>query len=219
MLSADTTSTLAQDAPAIVVEEVAANSVAARAGFAIGDRVLTYDARPVPSPAALQAGEENVFKTEIAVQVQRGNETLALAVPRGRLGLEVRPTMSREALTLYEDGRTAQQAKQVDDAVARWMAAAQAARAAGEMTSAAWLYGRIGSVHESARKWKEANAVYLAAWDMLQHGTDVAAQSERSTRSGGPVRMRTILQPRSSGTRRVLHWTKPLATRCGWPER
>jgi len=83
-----------QELPGLVVEEAVTDSAAAKAGLKVGDRVLSYDGKPLPSPAALQAAEENTFSNqEVALRVRRGEETLTLTAPLGKLGIQVRPEL------------------------------------------------------------------------------------------------------------------------------
>jgi tetratricopeptide (TPR) repeat protein len=163
--------------PLLVVESVTPDSPAAKAGVKVGDRLLTYDGKPLPSPAALQAAQQNTFgKKEVALQLQHGNETLTLTVPLGALGMAVRPDLPPDVLKLYEEGSLAPRGR-LDDAIAKFTAAAKAAQDAGDKAAAAWLYGRVGEVYESQRKWKEGQEAYAAAWGLLKGSADAAAQS------------------------------------------
>src|SRR5262249_9792824 len=117
------------DLPGLVIEVVVSDSPAAKAGLKVGDRLLLYDGRPLPSPAARQAAQENTFdKKEVALRVQRGSKTLTLAVPPGRLEIEVRPVISPAALQLYQEGKVSLQAKKTEEAILKWTAAARAAQ-------------------------------------------------------------------------------------------
>jgi CHAT domain-containing protein/Tfp pilus assembly protein PilF len=176
--------------PTLIVESVAPDSPAAKAGIKVGDRLLTYDGKPLTSPAALIAARENTFgkaetkfRTEVALRLQRGSETLTLTVPIGRLGMGARPDLPPAALTLYQEGANALrstaalQARKVDEVIARWTAAATATQEAGDQAAAAWLHALIGDVHGRQRQWKEAREAYTAAWALLKAGKDAAAQS------------------------------------------
>ncbi len=168
-------SAVSAETTGLVVESVAPDSPAAKAGVKVGDRLLTYDGKPLPSPAALEAVEQNTFgKQEVALRLQRGNETLTLTVPLGGLGIQVRPELSPAVLKLYEQGNPSRDG---DGGVRAWTAAAKAAQEAGEQAAAAWLYGRVGGIYEGQRKWKEAREAHTTAWELLQQGSDAAAQS------------------------------------------
>ena len=167
-----------QELPGLVVEEFLTDSAAARVGFKVGDRVLSYDGKPLPSPTALQAAEENIVgKKEVALGVRRGDETMILMAPAGKLGIQTRPELPQAVLTLYEGGSAAQKAKKTDEAITHWTAAAKAAQETGDPGAAAWLYGRVSEVHEGQRQWKEARSARAAAWELLKQGSDPAAQS------------------------------------------
>ena len=166
-----------QAPPALLVETVLNDSPAARLGIMAGDRVLSHDDTPVPTPAALEAAEENSFKQDIVLRIARGHQTLTLMAPAGPLGLQVRPELPPALLARYEEGRTAHIARKTEQAVARWTTAARAAQDAGEKTIAAWLYGRVGELREGQRQWKEAAAAHTAALDLLNQSGDRASHA------------------------------------------
>lgn len=167
-----------QALPGLVVEQVAAASAAAKAGFRPGDRVVSYDGRPLDSPATLQAAEENTFnRTEVLLQLVREGEALTLTAPAGRLGVQVRPSLSPAALALYEEGRAAQKSQKPEAAAGPWTVAARAAQDAGDVSGAAWLYGRVGEIREGLRQWKEAGEAHTRAVELLKNTRDAAALS------------------------------------------
>ena len=104
--------------PGLIVEEVQADSPAAKAGIRIDDRILAYDNKELTSPAAFLALQENTFANkEVELRVRRNHETLMLKVPSGNLGVKVRFVLSSAVLTLYEESRGALQAQERDEAV------------------------------------------------------------------------------------------------------
>lgn len=164
----------------LVVEAVGADSAAAQAGLRVGDHLLRYDGKPLLSPAALQAGEENTFgKESVALAIVRKGAPLSLPVPPGSLGIEVRPVLPPEVLRLYERGRAAQQGEKAgtEEAVALWREAAHAAREAGDPLVAAWLHGCVGALQEGQSDWQEAQEAYMATWAVLRDAGDAAARS------------------------------------------
>src|SRR5688500_3029394 len=121
-----------QELPGLVVEEILTDSAAAKAGFKVGDRVMSYDGKSLPSAAALQAAEENTIgQAEVVLRIQR-EETLTLTAPPGKLGLQVRPELPPAALALYEEGRVARKGKKTDAIISQWKAAAKSVQEAGE---------------------------------------------------------------------------------------
>src|SRR5262245_37383052 len=145
-----------QNLPGLVVEEVSANSLAAKAGLKVGDRILTYDEKALASPATLQAAVDNTIgKKEVVLEVRRAEQRLTLTVPLGLLGINVRPELSPTALQLYEEGRAAMQAQRVKEAIDRWEGAAKAAGEMGDQMAAAWLRKRVGEAYEGQKQWKE----------------------------------------------------------------
>src|SRR5262245_2393773 len=121
----------AQEPPGVVVEEIATDSVGARVGLKGGDRLVSYDGRPLTSTSALQAAEENAVKPSVSLRVQRDGEMLALTAAAGALGVQARPELAGVALDRYQEARAAQAARKPDDAAAHWTAAARAALESG----------------------------------------------------------------------------------------
>jgi len=162
----------------LIVEEVVTDSVAARAGLKPGDYLLSYDGKPLASPAALQAAQQNmVGKEQVALSVRRGEEMLTLTAQAGRLGILVRPVLSQPVLAAYMEGKAALKERRINEAVSRWKMAAEAAQEGGDKIAAAWLYARAGESFEEQRGWKEAQEMYLAALQLSRDSNDVAAQS------------------------------------------
>ena len=170
--------TTAQETPALVVEEVAAPSAAAAAGLLVGDRIESYDGKPLPSPDTLLAAEENTFgRDTVALRIRREGVVLTLAAPFGRLGIQVRPDLPATALMRYEEGRAAQKGQKPAEAVVRWTSAAGVAQDAGAVAAAAWLLGRVGDIHEGQREWKLASDAHSRALALWKQSGDAAAQS------------------------------------------
>ncbi len=174
------TSPCQREAKGIIVESVSPGSPAEKLGIKVGDRLLTYDDKPLFSPLTFLALQQNTFdKKEVALRLQRGSETLTLAVPVASLGLETRPELPPAALKLYEEGRSAQRAQKTDEAIAKWTEAAKAAQEAGDKAVAAYLHRQVGTLHLSQRRRKEAKETCLTAWALLGPSTPDAALQSR----------------------------------------
>lgn len=189
LISAATVVSPFQSTSGLVVEEVTADSVAAKAGLKVGDRILSYDGKPVPSPAALQALQENTVGNETAVCVGRGEETLTLPIPRGKLGITVRPKLPSVVLDFYQQGKAKSleirasfsvpiQESMASEAIVRWIEAARLAEKTGDRLVGAWLRGRVAQLYEDQRQWKNAIAAHEAAWEVLRETGDPAARSQ-----------------------------------------
>ncbi len=149
----------------LIVESIAADSVAAKAGIKVGDWLISYDGKSLTSPAMLQALQQNTIgKTEVGLKLRRGNEVVELMVPVGALAITVRPDLPPAALKLYSQANFGRDLA----AVTLLTAAAQAAQEAGDKLAAAWLHGRVGSINELQRKWKEALAAHAQAWELMK---------------------------------------------------
>ena len=88
-----------QNASGLVVEELARDSPAVKAGLQLGDRIVSYDKNPLASPAALEAVQQNASgKKNVLLEVLRGEEKLSVIVPLGGLGSRT-PNPSAERQT------------------------------------------------------------------------------------------------------------------------
>ena len=167
----------AQHVSGLVVEELSSDSAAAKAGIHLGDRVIRYDGKLLPSPAAFDALQENTFgRKDVVLQIRRSEATLSLTVPLGSLGLKVRPELPPDAEKLYEEGKASLKAGDVKAAIAHWEASARSQE--NDKVASAWLYERAGEVLESQRQWKEAGEAHSAAWELLKQTGKIAAQSK-----------------------------------------
>jgi CHAT domain-containing protein/Tfp pilus assembly protein PilF len=141
----------------LIVETVLSDSAAAKAGLKPGDRIISYDGKPLPSPAAFDALQQNTFgKQNVLLEIRRRAESLIVTVPLGPLGIETRPELPPAATRLYKEGKLA---------------------LAAQSTGDPWLYNRLGETLEKQHQWKQATDAHLSAWNLLQNGPDLAAKS------------------------------------------
>jgi len=167
-----------QNVSRLIVEALASDSPAVKAGLQPGDRVVRYDNKTLASPAAFEAVQQNTFgKKDVVLEILRGGDRLGVTVPRGALGIRVRPELLPDAAKLYEQGRTSLKAGETKEAIAQWKASAKLTQEA-DQAAGAWLYGRAGETLESQGQWKEASEAHLAAWELLKRSSDRAAQSQ-----------------------------------------
>jgi S1-C subfamily serine protease len=90
-----------ENTPALIVEATSSDSLAAKAGLKPADRIISYDGKPLPSPAAFDALQQNTFgKQEVVLQIRRRTESLNVTVPLGPLGIETRPELPPPAVKL-----------------------------------------------------------------------------------------------------------------------
>jgi len=188
----------------LVIESVEAGNLAGQAGIQVGDRLLAYDGLPLPSPAALQALEENTFGREsVRVQIERAGREQAFTVPVGKLGVGVRFELPTDLMAVYEAGQEAFRAEQYAVAAQRWRQAAQYVPEPPHDPSSsskpkavlsptpdprsplvAWLWGLAGEAWEKAAEWEKALEAYRAAWEGWQQVGDTAARARTAAALG-----------------------------------
>ena len=164
----------------MVIDYVAVESLAARVGLNVGDRVLTYGDRRLSSPAALQAAVENtVGKTAIALRVQRGDEDAErLSIPPGHWGVEtyVSDLCCRRSGKCTTRAGPRCERSQIE--AGSMDGGERAAQRSGEPEPrAAWLHWNVGSALENRQQWDQARAAHMAAWALLAASGDAATRA------------------------------------------
>jgi len=162
----------------LIAEELTPESAADKAGLKLGDTIISYDGKPLASPAVFNAAQENTFaKKEVTLEVRRGEELLEIRVPMGVIGIRVRPALSPAVEDLYEQGKSGLKSKAADKVSAKWKAAAELAQQEGDEKAAAWLYGRIGETQEHQQRCTEAREAFSMAWKLFKDSSDAAARA------------------------------------------
>jgi CHAT domain-containing protein/tetratricopeptide (TPR) repeat protein len=165
------------EVPGLIIEEIVADLPAAKAGLKVGDKLLTFEEKPLSSLAALQAIQQNSFgKKEGVLRVQRGEESLTLSVPMGSLGMILRTDLPPSALPFYMKGKAAQRAEKQAEIISNWVMAAKEAEKVEAKAAASWLYWLAGAIYQGQENWKEAQEMYDAAWKLVDGSPDAAAQ-------------------------------------------
>ncbi len=168
--------------PGSVIERIIPNSAAASVGLMIGDVLLEYDGAKIGSQAALTAGEaNNLTQFSVPLRYLHAGAEHSISVPRGNLGLVIRPNCSERALGIYRDGQKAIPDKKYDDLLRIWRSGADELEKGGERESAAWLRDRCAVVCEQLNRWDEALIEYGKAFEVT---SDSAVKSWAAFRSG-----------------------------------
>jgi CHAT domain-containing protein/Tfp pilus assembly protein PilF len=158
----------------LIVETLTANGSAAQAGLQEGDHLRSYNDHLLTSPALLSALSENAAGTDVnSLQLSRQGQEMMLSVPPGALGMEVRPVLSAEVLSLYQEAQAAWQADNLEMAGRLWQEAIQRA---SEPPVAAWIEMRLGSRYEQKKALVEALHAYDRAWKILETTDENALQ-------------------------------------------
>lgn len=167
----------------VVVERVAKESPAQKAGIEPGDLILSWSREAAPpanpqrafgsirSPFDLVAVEiEEAPRGAVTLSGRRGAGTATWTLPPGSSGLTVRPALSEELLALYEDGKKRITAKEIAAGVAAWRGAAEEAKEEGKRWLAAWFLSKVGSALGELLRWSEADAAYGEAIEQVEQG-------------------------------------------------
>ncbi len=160
----------------VVVEAVSKGSAVEKAGLQAGDVVLSWSraASPPANPQAAQGQIESPFDfAELEHdQAQRGLFTLIgqhagkkarWIIPSGSWEVKVRPVLSKELLSLYQEGHSLVESKKLEEGTARWREAAAKAKQTSNKWLANWFLFRVGETLAGAKNWSEADAAYSEA--------------------------------------------------------
>jgi CHAT domain-containing protein/Tfp pilus assembly protein PilF len=163
-------------AAGVVVEEVAKESPAARAGMLAGDLIVSWSRAPAPpaNPQAAQGPIASPFdlsdveldeapRGPILLTGRRGRTEINWPLPPVPFGLRVRALLPEGLLRTYQEGRDLVGSKKLVEGAQRWRTAAQEAAGEGRRLFAVWLLSRSAGVLADARAWAEADAAYTEA--------------------------------------------------------
>jgi CHAT domain-containing protein/tetratricopeptide (TPR) repeat protein len=149
----------------VVVEKVAANSVAEKAALQPGDVLLRWtrgDATgEIESPFDVSLIEiEQAPRGVVKLEGLRGTETREWSFPPGDWGLKTRPNLQGSLLSLYSEGQHLAEGRKATEAAHHWQAAAVAIGNSVPTWVDIWLLSHAADTLVEARLWKEADAGY-----------------------------------------------------------
>jgi CHAT domain-containing protein/Tfp pilus assembly protein PilF len=152
----------------VVVEEVAKNSAAEKAGLQKGDVLLSWRrgeaAGDIESPfdvsnLAIEQGPRGM----VSLKGARGTEESTWKLDPGLRGLKTRPYLSEKLLPSYLEGRKLVQAKKWLEAAEQWRALASQMNSSTPLPTRLWLLDQVADAFSQARQWKNADEIYQQA--------------------------------------------------------
>ncbi len=171
--------------PGLVVESIAKYSQAEQAGIQEDDVLTSWSRGDVhgklESPFDLSWVElEQSPRGEVSLQGHRGADPQVWKlrdVVEGGWGIEVRPEMSQDVLSLYRQGRTLARADKLTEALDFWRRAAVEARKTPPTWLEVWLLFHVANSLSDAHQWADAeNAYHVALERAKSAGPAVTAQ-------------------------------------------
>jgi CHAT domain-containing protein/Tfp pilus assembly protein PilF len=153
--------------PGIVVERVAKNSEAERAGMQRGDVLLSWsrgDAKgEFASPFDLSTmGTEQTPYGSVTLEGVRGTKRMVWVLGWNSWGIEVWANFAQDYFN-YLEGQELANTGKTAQSVERWHRAAVKARGVSPAWLSAWLYFRLARILADGRQWKEAEESYQTA--------------------------------------------------------
>jgi len=165
-----------KDFPGVVIESLDKGSLAGKTGMQAGDLIVSWSraASPPANPQAAHGQIESPFDfAEVEHdQAQRGRLTLIgqhagkkarWMIPSGSWEVKVHPALSKDLLSLYQEGQSLVESKKIVEGTARWREAAAKAKQTGNKWLASWLLFRVGETLAGAKNWSEADTAYSEA--------------------------------------------------------
>jgi CHAT domain-containing protein/Tfp pilus assembly protein PilF len=171
--------------PGVVVESIAKNSQAEQAGIQEDDALTSWsrgDAHgKLESPFDLSWVEfEQSPRGEVSLQGRRGAEPRVWKlgdVVEGGWGIQVRPEMPQDVLSLYLQGRTLARAGKLTEALDFWHRASVEARKNPPLWLEVWLLFNAANSLCAAHRWEDAEKSYQAIMEQAKGaGPAITAQ-------------------------------------------
>jgi len=207
----------------LVVEEVAPEGAAARAGIAPGDVLLTWEraAAPPANPQPASGLLSSPFDLAEVESEEAPRGTLRLSglhqgtarvweIPLGKWDLIASPRLRGRQLREYQLGRKSIAAGKITAGLARWRRLATTL-AAGELERAAWLLRRLAKVQAQKGAWADARATYETILSDLGSRCPLGVVSQLRAELAVVMREAGELQPAADLLRQALEARRALA--------
>lgn len=156
--------------PGIVVETVAKNSEAEKAGLAEGDFILAWtrgDVRgDIRSPFDLSQIEiEQEPRGQVTLSGMRGGTEQKWPMGPGKWDLGTRPHLTEAILSVYREGQESAKENKLTQALRHWRSAADESKEFGCAWLGSWFLFHGAEKAASSREWNESDALYHDAID------------------------------------------------------
>lgn len=212
-----TTASGAESPRGVVVEQVASESPAAKAGIEPGDTIEAWLRAPAPpantSPARAQVESPFDLKSVELEEAPRGPVTFfgrngqgpaEWSLSTSPFGLTVRPMLDAGLLARYEEGLDLVKKRQAGSGAGLWRAAAAEAKEAGQPWVSVWLLSRAAEALGEARLWADADAVYEQAFRQAEEGARPAVAAHIQRDWGEALRRRSEWDRAETAHRQAL---------------
>jgi CHAT domain-containing protein/Tfp pilus assembly protein PilF len=162
----------------VVIETVARNSEAERAGLQEGDMVLSWSRGDshgeILSPFDFGRVEvEQKPRGTVILEGFRGAAKRTWTLRPDDWGTDVRPDFVEPRLSVYVTALKLAKASKMAEAHERWQAVARAADASQAVWIRSWVWFHVAKLLTDARQWKESDGAYQEA---IQEGAQLTAE-------------------------------------------
>jgi CHAT domain-containing protein len=189
--------------PGIVVETVAKNSEAEKAGLAEGDVILAWSRGEakgdIRSPFDLSEVEiEQEPRGQVTLSGMRGGSEQKWPMGPGKWDLGARPFLPEALLTIYNEGEALVSKNELTEAALRWRTTANKAEEFRCPWLRVWILEHAATALAANRHWNESDVLY-------QDGIERASSLSSETRATLLRAWAATFLQRSDWTRAELH--------------
>src|SRR6266704_6159682 len=171
--------------PSVVVENVATNSEAEKAGIQPEDILLGWSRSStkgeITSPFDLSLVEiEQAPRGNVTLEGLRGTEKRVWVIGPDDWGIKARPNLPQNLLSIYLEGQELAKAGKLTQAAEGWRTIADKGQKGEPSWLRTWLLFHIGDSYARVHQWELTDAAYQEALQEQESPDGVRAQLLRS---------------------------------------
>ncbi|MFY9822752.1 MAG: CHAT domain-containing protein [Thermoanaerobaculia bacterium] len=229
----------------VVIEEISKGSALEKAGFQVGDAILSWVRLPNPpaNPEAAQGELASYFdwlelkveqapRGKVVLSCRRGGAHLEITVEPGVWDTKMRPALSQGLEEIYQSGKAQFAAGDLEAAVRAWRSLTDSTRGEGRGDLRAWILLRLGEAWGERGEWGKAveacrealgasdPSIQVAVWEALGEAHEMRSEYEKAEKAyAAALEIRQRICPTSLGKASSLNHLGDVAWARGESDR